>query len=412
MPPLPRWATPERGTFPLFGPGEFFPRIPSSKKEAVEMFESLVVNLSKPLHLKGYDSIRFGFIIVIPPDKNTDIIVRTIQRPLPTRIYEQMQGLPNYRDVLVEYDIFNLSHDKLRLRVETEIPGYATKESKSIFIHPLNNKKGQKARHILNQCPRLQRGILEAIAVPARATIVCRVKNEDTGKIIFEESHNLDLLPHDQMVWDLKDVRSNHAYNLRNFICAWINPTDPEGLLDQVRSGAAEYHENRSFGATVSTLQDKEKHAKAVFQYLTAYGMKYVSQPFTSRDINSSQRVVLPTACLKNKAGNCIDLSVLFASVLEGVGISTFILLTTDHAFIGWGDKHKPKEMIFLETTMLGYSSFEDALKQGRQNFEEAFTLIGGEGLPFPADLIAHMRGNYIVDLLEVRHSGLVSAKH
>ncbi|MFM2381978.1 MAG: hypothetical protein RLZZ76_745 [Candidatus Parcubacteria bacterium] len=330
--PVVRWALPERGTMPLFSPAEFFPRTPTSKEDAEKILDEIIVDVTNPIHLKDGEALRLTFGLIIPPEKNTDIIVRVIKRPLPTRIYEQMQALPNYRDVLVEYDIFNLSHEKLRLRVETEIPGYAIKAGKSVFIHPLNNQKGQKARTILNQCPRLERGVLETIATPARASLVCRVKNEDTKEILFEETYNLDLLPHDQMVWRLRDVRSNHSYNLSDFIAAWVNPTDAEGLLDGVRVKSAEYHEDRAFGHQTESLEDIRKHVKAVWDHLNEYGMKYVSQPFTSRDAGDSQRVVLPTTVLKNKAGNCIDLSVLFASVLEGVGIFSYIFLTDSHA--------------------------------------------------------------------------------
>lgn len=409
-PPQVRWALPERGNLPLFGPGEFFSKIPSSKEEAARMLDEIEVDTSRPIRLSDGDALRFGFTVIIPPNKNTDIIVRVINRPLPTRIYEQMQGLPNYRDVLVEYDIFNLSNAQLRLRIETEIPGYADKAGKSVFIHPLNNKKGQKARVVLNQCPRLQRGVLETIATPARATLVCRVRNEDTKENLFEQTYNLDLLPHDQIVWQLRDVRSNHSYNLHDFIAAWINPTDAEGLLDGVRVKAAEYHEDRAFGHATDSLDDIRKHVKAIWEHLTTYGMKYVSQPFTSRDAEASQRVVLPTTALKNKAGNCIDLSVLFASALEGVGIYSYIFLTESHAFIGWGDKRSVDDMLFLETTMLGYSSFEEALRVGRENFEKDF-MFKGEKVPILLDMMSHMRGNHMVDLQQIRHSGLVSAR-
>ena len=138
--------------------------------------------------------------------------------------------------------------------------------------------------------------------------------------------------------------------------------------------------------------------------------MKYVSQPFTSRDAGVSQRVVLPTTALKNKAGNCIDLSVLFASVLEGVGIFSYIFTTDSHAFIGWGDKRSIDRMLFLETTMLGYDSFENAVRAGKENFEKDFMFTGAK-VPMLLDMMVHMRGNHMVDLQKVRHSGLVSAR-
>lgn len=412
--PLFRPAIPERGTMPLFSPEELFRgagEVPKNKKELMEKLDEAFITTEKPFIVSDYGAVRFGFVVVIPPDKDTDVIVRTIKRPLPTRIYEQMQSLPNYQEVLVAYDIFNLSNDKkLRLRVETEISGYTDKASKCVFIHPLNNKKGKKARHIEYQCPRLKRGVLETIVKPERATMLCKVTNEDTKEVLFEESYNIDLLPHDQMVWELNDVRSSHAYRLYDFICAWVNPTDAEGLLDGARAKAAEYHPEKAFGHRHATLGDVEGQVRALYEYLTDYGIKYVNQPFTAKNLEQSQRVILPEAVLKNKAGNCIDLSVLFASILEGAGIQTHILITPTHAFVGWGDKHSKDTMFFLETTFLGYEDFDTAKARGMENFESNF-MLKGEKVPLLLDLIAHTQGCHFVDLQEVRHSGLISSK-
>lgn len=413
--PLFRPAVPERGSMPLFGPIELFRgagiALPKNKEELMEKLDEAFIDASKPFSVSDYGAVRFAFMVLIPENKNTDIIVRTIQRPLPTRIYEQLQSLPNYREVLVEYDIFNLSNDKkLRLRIETEISGYTDKASKCVFIHPINNKKGKKARHIEYQCPRLKRDVLETIVKPEKATMLCKVKNEDTKEILFEESYNIDLLPHDQMVWELNDVRSSHAYRLYDFICAWISPTDKDGRLDEVRAKTAEYHPDKAFGHNNSTLEGIQGQVRALYDYLADYGIKYVNQPFTAKNMEESQRVVLPETVLKNKAGNCIDLSVLFASILEGAGIPTHILITTDHAFVGWGDKRSLDTMFFLETTMVGRNDFDTAIAKGKEKFIEDF-MFQGASVPFALDMIAHMRGNHFVDLQEVRHSGLVTRR-
>lgn len=413
-PPMFRPAIPERGTMPLFGPEELFRGngpVPKNKEELIKKLDEAFIDASKPFVVSDYTAVRFGFAVVIPQDKNTDIIVRTIQRPLPTRIYEQLQSLPNYREVLVEYDIFNLGHDKkLRLRVETEIAGYTDKASKCVFVHPINNKRGKKARHIEYQCPRLKRDVLETIVKPERATMLCKVTNEDTKEVLFEESYNIDLLPHDQMVWELNDVRSNHAYRLYDFICAWVSPTDKDGRLDEVRAKTADYHPDKAFGHKMATLEDIKEQVRALYNYLADYGIKYVNQPFTAKSMDESQRVVLPETVLKNKAGNCIDLSVLFASILEGAGIPTYILITTTHAFVGWGDKRSLDTMFFLETTLIGRSDFDGAVEKGKEEFVENFMFKGGS-VPFALDMIAHMRGNHFVDLQKVRHSGLVTRR-
>ena len=407
-----RPALPYRGTMPLFDLTEGM-NLASvrTKEDFLRLADEKMIDIRKPVSLVNYQTIRFAFVVIIPPDKDIDAIVRTIERPLPPRIYEQMQRLPNYRDALVEYDIFNLSHKKLRLRVETEIPDYTEKEIKVIFIHALNNKKQQRARKIITQCPRLKRGILEQLAKPEKAVMRCKITDEDSKEVLFEETYNIDLLTQDEIIWELNDLRSNQTYNLRDFICAWVTPTDREGLFDKVRSEARRFHPDNTLGHKIETLEDIRGHVKAVYDYLVEYGVNYLSQPFSSKTSANSQRVVLPEIVLKNKAGNCIDLVVLFASILEGFGIYSLLFITPNHAFIGWGNKTNPDELLILETTLIGRATFEEAAAKGKEELINIFVLKGTPKPFIMPDLIAHTQGSFIVDLQKARYSGLVSKR-
>ncbi len=413
-PRMPRFrpALPYRGTFPLFNLEQELKSAfdGASKEEILKIIKKKEADISKPIQLGDYETLRFGFGILIPEDKNIDVIVRTIQRSLPSRIYEQIQKLPNYRDVLVEYDIFNLSKNKLRLRVETEICGYSEKETKTIFIHGIHNQKEQKARNILAQCPRLKKDVLENLAVPVKATMLCRVIDEDRKEVLFEENFNVDILANDEMVWELQDLRSNQTYNLRDFVCAWITPTDKKGLLDKVRSGARAFHPDNALGHKLNTLGDLIAHVRALYDYLAKNGMTYLNQPFSSKTSMGSQRVILPERVLENNAGNCIDLTVLFSSLLEGFGVYSLIFLTPTHAFIGWGDKSDKDKMVFLETTLLGYADFDTAMARGREVFEDNFLMNGGPTPVFMPDL-RRINGNFIVDTRDARHSGFMSVR-
>lgn len=408
-----RPALPYRGTFPLFDLTADFEKVLGSvsKKDLMEAIAEKEIDLSKPIELKNYDVLRFGFIIVIPEDKNIDVVVRTIRRPLPPRIYEEMSKLPSYRDAFVEYTVFNLSHDKLRLRVETEIIDYTDKEVKVIFLHGVNNKKDKKAQVILAQCPRLKKDTLEGLTTPAKATMLCKVTNEDTKEILFEETYPIDILANDEMIWELNDLRSNRQYTLHDFICAWITPADKAGLMDKVRSGARAFHPDNMLGhVEFETLEEIRLHVKALYDYLANGGMSYLSQSFSSKISSNGQRVVLPERVLQINAGNCIDLTILFASLLEGFGLYSLIFLTPSHAYIGWGNKNNHEQIIFLETTLIGRADFDTAMAKGKENFEEDFLLDRATKPVFFPD-IQRIKGMFMIDTQKARHSGQVSAR-
>jgi len=407
-------ASTYRGEVPLFDiANEVLKYNPKSQAEIEATVEAMFVDLNNPITLNDYETVHFGFMVMIPPDKNVEVNVRTIQRPVPIRIYEQMQTMQGYQDVLIKYDIFNFSHEKLRLRVETEILDFTEKAVKVIFLHGINNKRNQKARTMLTQCPRLKRGLLEQLTKPEKAMMHCKVMNEDTKEVYYEETINVDLLPNDEILWELKDIRSNAKYGMHEFVCSWITPRDSEGLVEKIRTEAALKRPSRSFGdGDFNDLSVIESHVRAVYEYLSEYGLVYVSQPFSATPSMQGQRIVLPEVVLKNKAGNCIDLTVLFASILEGVGLYSLIFLTEDHAFIGWGNKNRPNEILFLETTAIGQLDFDGAKEAGKKVFQDKFTMVGAPDnwMP-PLGLMGMIRGCHLIDTAEIRYSGKISAR-
>jgi hypothetical protein len=406
-PPLIIPADPFRGASPLFDITE---ELGITKEDVKNVDNGLIIPLSK---LKGvfceeYETFRLMFAMIIPPEKNYDVIIRIIQAALPTRIYEQLQKIPGYNDVLVEFDIVNLTHTKKNIKISSELSGLTDVAVDEIVVEGMGNEQKKPARVIVKQCPLMKYGILETIVNPQRATLYCKVIDSDTEKIIYEKSYNIDLLPHDQMIWEIRDVAQSRTHNLADFICAWVHPTDKEGLLDLTRANSIKYHPDNAFGHRVNTLLDIEKHVRAIWDYLSKdLKIKYLSQPFSSKNSHNSQRVLLPEKVLNNKAGNCIDLTILFASLLEGIGIFSIIFLTEDHAFIGWGNSAKTSEMFFLETTLLGRDTFENAKIVGEKKFRENFLFVGLDD-PIP-DLVSVAKGCHIVDLSTVRSAGIVS---
>jgi hypothetical protein len=84
------------------------------------------------------------------------------------------------------------------------------------------------------------------------------------------------------------------------------------------------------------------------------------------------QRVLHPQDALAHKTANCIDGTVLFASLLLRAGLQPVIVLVPGHAFLGWRTWSDAQEYEFLETTKLGAASFADALAAGQEQAKQA----------------------------------------
>jgi len=105
------------------------------------------------------------------------------------------------------------------------------------------------------------------------------------------------------------------------------------------------------------------QQVKAIYTALKAKGITYSSE--TVSFPSGSQRIRFPTDALSEASANCIDGSVLMASALEKIGIEPLLILVPGHCFLGWRELSGSTQCEFLETTMIGTSTFEDALNYG-----------------------------------------------
>ncbi len=87
-----------------------------------------------------------------------------------------------------------------------------------------------------------------------------------------------------------------------------------------------------------------------------------------------TQRTRLPRESLKYHNANCIDGTVLFASLLESASLHAGIVLVPGHAFVAWGKWPGRDEWDYLETTMIGTHDFDAANACGRDLHRKWFT--------------------------------------
>lgn len=369
--------------------------------------------------MKNYQVLQTTFPIALTRERAEIINVVVTDSPLPVRIFEQIQRLPKYRDSLISFDVCNFNpNESLELELMSEIKGYTDQVIDNVKIPAMGS--GRPARLVINQCPRLKLGILKKINNAQAATLYYEIIKKTNGsRVILERNtKTIKLLPRDMIIWELKGLRSSYDYDLACMIGAWINPADEKGHLDRIRGKAKEYHPERTLVGKSDDLSVVTSQVKAIYEYLNnETNIRYVNQAFCFGFGSGGQRVLLPSAVIEAEAGNCIDLTVLFASILEGLGINSLIMLTSDHAFLGWGNKRKAAELEVLECTLLGRSNpsskqkftFDEAQYVARQTFEDNFLFVGMTD-PAPNELLMKSKQAQIVDLAEVRADGIFSS--
>jgi hypothetical protein len=108
------------------------------------------------------------------------------------------------------------------------------------------------------------------------------------------------------------------------------------------------------------------KQVFALWYYLQKEGFKY-SDISTSGGIDeliASQHVRFIGDALKAKQANCIDGTVLLASLMYKIGFDVSIILVPGHAYLGFSLDERGERKMALETTMLGNLNLKPAAGQ------------------------------------------------
>lgn len=82
--------------------------------------------------------------------------------------------------------------------------------------------------------------------------------------------------------------------------------------------------------------KDVLRQMEAVYLMMHNMGMRYVSDTFTfNRSSENYQHVRTPDKVLCDKSGNCLELSILYASFMEAMGLESVIAFLPGHAVVG-----------------------------------------------------------------------------
>ena len=94
----------------------------------------------------------------------------------------------------------------------------------------------------------------------------------------------------------------------------------------------------------------------AIWQALTEHGIRYSdADPGIGRGPQVfSQRVRSLADTWSDRSANCVDGSVLIASVLQRIGLRSFLVLVPGHAFVGFYTDADAQHAAYVETTLLG----------------------------------------------------------
>ncbi len=203
-----------------------------------------------------------------------------------------------------------------------------------------------------------------------------------TGEIIASYEYKNRTIEQRQTVsFDLHD-KTALTWDDERKVAAFITPAD--SALRNYTSYIRQSVKNVNFPGYNREIQE----AVNIFNALSVLGCMYQSDPsspFTSAQNNLDvvDSVSLPRDTLKRITGDCDDLTVLFCSLLETLGIETSYITVPGHIYAAFNTKvpsskyvdlHPSRDLTInldgelwvpVEITLIGVSNFNEAWKRG-----------------------------------------------
>ena len=201
--------------------------------------------------------------------------------------------------------------------------------------------------------------------------------------VLWQESRQVYLLPYNvAMLWRYELDRSMHFYT--EYLAGWITPQARQ--VQKLFGDALKYHPDQAFyGYNAPSHLSKEAQKQEVRKIVCAFfevlhrelNIRYATSAlFTTSasepNLQQIQWIRLPEDIIDaGGPANCIDGSVLFASLLELASLHPVLLLRPKHALVGWRVAEGSEEYEFLETTLIADGNFEQACQDGQRQYTE-----------------------------------------
>jgi len=194
--------------------------------------------------------------------------------------------------------------------------------------------------------------------------------------VLYRQTSKLTLEPKGAM----PTVLRAHAEDLRSAFAleaAWVTPAAPAvTALVEAAKGRLKGGSKRFEGAAGASAPQ----AKALWDELRSRGVAFHRDPTVDSEARESRACRLPGEILESGEGDSLESSVLFASLLEAIGLDVVLVRTPGHRMVGWlgtpADlaatdgvvstvKSPLGQAFFLETTTVGEGPFDAAVLRG-----------------------------------------------
>jgi len=334
-----------------------------------------------------------------------DANVRLRMMHVPTGIYHLLDVADS---PLIEVELINTAAEMRRVRITARIEGYSADVVMTVELGKRGTNDASQAVPLL---PTLFPQAIFPVHELTRATVTVLVEellfaksSTDTISTALRIETHVSLpvwmLARNSAPLEVRNPQSGEWVDLTRYFGAFVTPNQPD-VVAFLRKAASRHPQQRLTGYQSDVLSQ----ARAIFDALKEdASITYVNSliAFNPDESARGQRVRLPRESLSEHQANCIDGTLLFASLLEAASLHPAIVVVPGHAFVAWERSPDSDQWEYLETTMIGTNSFAEAQEIGgrKAEFWEK-QAAGGDDRKFRRWSLKELRTKYGITPLE-----------
>lgn len=280
-------------------------------------------------------------------------------RPRMEQVYTALADLfdPQERP-LVEVELRNATDQPRRVLVTSHIQEYSHDAATTVTLAP-------GAAETVRQLPALRKAAVQGITELTKAELSVGVRDLDADRLLEQRSARVDLLARNAAPIAARDATTGAWIDLTHYLAAFVTPHAP-AVLETLRRAVDRHPEQKLAGYQA----DPARQANALYDVLRHdIGLAYIQSTlsFNPDATALDQRVRLPRESLAARSANCLDAALLVASLLDACTLNAALLISKNHALVGWEQRPGRGQWTWLETTLFLTNTFSEACELGQR---------------------------------------------
>jgi len=208
-------------------------------------------------------------------------------------------------------------------------------------------------------------GISETVFANITVRLVCQ------GSVISEQSRQMKILAYDE--WP--------GFNYTDLLASLVMPNHPvvTGLIREASNQLTKWGKKSSLEGYQENDPNRVRDlAAAVYAAIQKQNIAYCEPPAS---FEGGQRVRTPEVIMEQRLGTCMDMTLLYASCLEAIGLHPILVLLNGHIFAGvWLSERSFKDVIVKDIQEL-LKRFDN--KSDELTFVECTAMCAGQSVNY-----------------------------